>query len=474
MSFRKFGGLNYNAKNNIVRNRYGVSDNFQSTETIGQNNSKIVSLSDIDMSQNSIMNVNELYFYGNETPQTQPFLSSDISGVFAPIINPSDGINNYAPLLNPDFSGNPTAPTQDTLNISTRLATTAFVKNFFTDFSGTYAPLINPSDGIHNYAPLTNAKFVTGISVSGDVSANSFNNIPIGYGRVDISSNIYNIAIGNNSLIYNTIGINNVALGYYALSVNKSGTDNTAIGRNALFKNTTGNNNTSIGYQSLYNNADGSNNTALGWQSLAGNETGNNNTAIGFQALGNNGQTSTNNTAIGYKSDVSGTSISYSTAIGYNSKATASNQIMLGTSSENVYCPGGIYITQYAQAEGFTATTGNIITNAGNITAPMGTMSATKFTTTSDYRIKENVENIDINEYNIDKLRPVTYINKLTNMKDFGLIAHEIQSEFPSLVSGEKNGEINQSVNYMGLIAILIKEIQELKDEVKLLKQVLL
>ena len=130
-------------------------------------------------------------------------------------------------------------------------------------------------------------------------------------------------------------------------------------------------------------------------------------------------------------------------------------------------------------AIGFTATTGDIITNTGdiissrNITAS-GSMSATKFTTTSDYRIKENVENIDINKYNIDKLRPVTYINKLTNTQDFGLIAHEFQSEFPSLVNGEKNGEINQSVNYMGLIAILIKEIQELKDEVKILKQVLL
>ena len=447
MSFRKFGGLNYNAKNNIVRNHYGVSDNFQSTETIGQNNSKIVSLSDIDMSQNSIMNVNELYFYGNNTPQTQPFIYSDISGAFAPIINVIGGINNYAPLLNPDFSGNPTAPTPDVSNNSTRLATTAFVKKVFTDLSSTYAPLTYNNTAV-NYAPLTNAKFSNGISVSGDVSANSFNNIPIGYGHNDISSNVYNIAIGNNSLSNNTIGVNSVALGYYTLPINTSGTNNTAIGRNALFKNTTGNNNTSIGYQSLYNNADGSNNTALGCQALAFMTSSINNTAIGFKALKNNKLNSTNNTAIGYNADVSGESISYSTAIGYNSTATISHQIMLGTSSEYVYCPSGIYITGNAQA--------------------------TKFTTTSDYRIKENVENIDINKYNIDKLRPVTYTNKLTNMQDFGLIAHEIQSEFPSLVSGEKNGETNQSVNYMGLIAILIKEIQELKDEVKLLKQVLL
>ena len=100
-------------------------------------------------------------------------------------------------------------------------------------------------------------------------------------------------------------------------------------------------------------------------------------------------------------------------------------------------------------------------------------VNAPKFQVTSDYRIKENVENIDIGKYNIDKLRPVSYINKFTNTQDFGLIAHEIQKEFPSLVSGEKNGETNQSVNYIGLIAILIKEIQELKVDVQLLKQML-
>jgi len=405
MSFRKFGGLNYNAKNNIVKNHYGISDNFQSTETIGQNNSKMVCLSDIDMSDNSIMNVNELYFYDFKTPQTQPFIYSDISGAFAPIIN--------------------------------------------------------PSGGIHNYAPLTNANFLTLISVSGDVSANSFNKIPIGYGHNDISNNIsigyqalqsntvigsYNTSIGYQALQSNTDGSNNIAIGYQALKSNTIGLSNIAIGNQSL-NNNTQSGNVAIGINTLQSNTSGYNNTAIGSNALKLNTTGYNNTAIGSNSFLTN-TSGNNNTIIGFGADILGSSFSNSTAIGYNSKATGSNQIMLGTSSEIVYCPSGILISGNAQA--------------------------TTFTTTSDYRIKENVENIDINKYNIDKLRPVTYTNKLTNAQDFGLIAHEIQSEFPSLVSGEKNGETNQSVNYMGLIAILIKEIQELKDEVKLLKQVLL
>ena len=92
-----------------------------------------------------------------------------------------------------------------------------------------------------------------------------------------------------------------------------------------------------------------------------------------------------------------------------------------------------------------------------------GTVSATSFNATSDYRIKENVKLLDIASFNIDKLKPVTYINKKTSRQDIGLIAHELQEEYPFLVTGQKDGEDMQSVNYIGLIGILIKEIQELK-----------
>ena len=68
-------------------------------------------------------------------------------------------------------------------------------------------------------------------------------------------------------------------------------------------------------------------------------------------------------------------------------------------------------------------------------------------------------------------LIPVTYINKLTNQQDIGLIAHELQEVFPCLVSGEKDGEDIQSVNYTGLIPILIKEIRELKEQYDNLKE---
>jgi hypothetical protein len=85
---------------------------------------------------------------------------------------------------------------------------------------------------------------------------------------------------------------------------------------------------------------------------------------------------------------------------------------------------------------------------------------------TSDYRIKSHVQSID-RTVNIDTLNPVSYYNKLSNKTDLGFIAHEVQPHFPMLVNGEKDGPINQSINYTGLIPVLVAEIKDLKSQVK-------
>jgi hypothetical protein len=96
----------------------------------------------------------------------------------------------------------------------------------------------------------------------------------------------------------------------------------------------------------------------------------------------------------------------------------------------------------------------------------LGSLTATSVNTASDYRIKRDVQPI---KANIDALNPVQYYNLLSNRHDFGFIAHEIQKHFPMLVSGEKDGNENQSVNYTGIISILVSEIQELKKKVNVL-----
>ena len=92
------------------------------------------------------------------------------------------------------------------------------------------------------------------------------------------------------------------------------------------------------------------------------------------------------------------------------------------------------------------------------------TIEATKLQTKSDYRLKTNVENLD-DTFNVDNLRPVIY--DMNSLREIGLIAHEIQEIYPFLVSGIKDGIEMQSVNYIGLIGILIKELQKCKFSIQ-------
>jgi hypothetical protein len=104
----------------------------------------------------------------------------------------------------------------------------------------------------------------------------------------------------------------------------------------------------------------------------------------------------------------------------------------------------------------------------GNIFASQ-TIQATSFNATSDYRIKSNVKLLDT-IYNVDNLKPVLYNNILINKQDIGFIAHEVQELYPFLVTGNKDDSKYQTLNYIGLIGILTREIQDLKKDVNQLK----
>ena len=116
------------------------------------------------------------------------------------------------------------------------------------------------------------------------------------------------------------------------------------------------------------------------------------------------------------------------------------------------------------------SSTVNVVFPAWNTNFTFYDLTANSFNATSDYRVKENVQQLDTTLFNVDKLIPVTY-NKIDSGKqDIGFIAHEVQEVFPFLVTGEKDGEQTQSLNYLGLIGVLVKEIQELKKRVAILE----
>ena len=99
-----------------------------------------------------------------------------------------------------------------------------------------------------------------------------------------------------------------------------------------------------------------------------------------------------------------------------------------------------------------------------------GTVTVGVLNSLSDYRIKENITNLTPT-HTVDNLRPVSFYNKTQKKNNIGFIAHELQEVYPYLVDGEKDGKDYQSVNYQGLIGILVNEIQMMKQEMNKMKQ---
>jgi len=110
--------------------------------------------------------------------------------------------------------------------------------------------------------------------------------------------------------------------------------------------------------------------------------------------------------------------------------------------------------------------TGNTSSAVGNIST---TTSSTTYTTSSDYRLKENIAPMTGALATVAQLKPVTYKWKQDGSAGQGFIAHELQAIVPDAVVGQKDavdeeGNIKpQGIDTSFLVATLTAAIQELK-----------
>ena len=100
------------------------------------------------------------------------------------------------------------------------------------------------------------------------------------------------------------------------------------------------------------------------------------------------------------------------------------------------------------------------------------TTTATAYNTSSDYRLKGNVQPMQDALGKIAQLNPVTYTWKADGSAGQGFIAHELQAVVPDCVTGEKDAvDAEGNPQYQGvdtsfLVATLVKAIQELTARV--------
>lgn len=95
-----------------------------------------------------------------------------------------------------------------------------------------------------------------------------------------------------------------------------------------------------------------------------------------------------------------------------------------------------------------------------------GVVTATTFNSTSDIKLKNNVTTVDNALEVVNQLRGVRFDWKESGVGDYGVIAQELEEVLPELVS---QGD-PKTVNYNGIIGVLIESIKELSEKVKSLE----
>jgi hypothetical protein len=100
------------------------------------------------------------------------------------------------------------------------------------------------------------------------------------------------------------------------------------------------------------------------------------------------------------------------------------------------------------------------------------TSSGTAYNTTSDARLKDNIETITDGTAKMMEMNPVTHTWKADPEAPavHGFIAQEMQKVIPEAVSGEDGGDEMMSMDYGRITPVIVAALQDAHREIKALK----
>jgi hypothetical protein len=335
----------------------------------------------------------------------------------------------------------------------------------------------------------------------------------IGYQAGKVVTANYNTMIGSLAGQATTAGIGNTMVGRRAGQGNTTGDYSVYLGYSAGDTNDTGNAGTYIGTYSD-GTAGLTNAGAIGYRAYV---TQSNSLVLG-SINGTNGASTNTNVGIGTTAPAArfhvgagevrlangngtsthfnylNTSINYVRGITYFDGASAyftGGNIGVGTSSPvaKLHVSGGEFRLMNGSGEHTHLNYGNLSTNyirgvtyfdtaavyftGGNVgigtTTPsyklhvVGDIYTTGTYQGSDLRLKRNVQNLGYGLREVMRLRPVSYEwkDRPTGPATFGLIAQEVATIMPELVGKSQDEAGMLSLNYVGLVPVLVKAVQE-------------
>jgi hypothetical protein len=151
--------------------------------------------------------------------------------------------------------------------------------------------------------------------------------------------------------------------------------------------------------------------------------------------------------------------------IGTTSAGTDFTRTAAATASANVM---GLVSTDDSSGAGFIQFRNSATTSIGSITR-VGTTNAVAYNTTSDYRLKEDLQEIKGLE-KVSAIKVYDFKWKDNEFRMDGVLAHELQEVIPYAVKGQKDDKEMQSVDYSKIVPIMVKAIQELEARIKQLE----
>lgn len=189
-------------------------------------------------------------------------------------------------------------------------------------------------------------------------------------------------------------------------------------------------------------------------------------------------QNTTGNAATATYATSAGSASSASTA-SYATSAGSASTASYATIAGDCYGMGGVNASNWARIFVGDTGTGNAAGAGMNFNCLIsgyqfrGTSNFMYLEPVSDIRLKENIEPETLGLNFINALKPVTYHMIGKERKSHGFIAQDIEN----LITGEKdslkieNTDGMKGVDYMSLIAPLVKSIQELTAKVEILEK---
>lgn len=177
--------------------------------------------------------------------------------------------------------------------------------------------------------------------------------------------------------------------------------------------------------------------------------------------------------------------ITFTTAGGTTSSVTISDAVLSteqvqdiigGMVSSNTETGIGVTYNDSTGKLDFSVTAAGVVTAGSNLSysgstlnvasSPTfsGTVTAGDFNSTSDERLKTNVETIADAGSKVAALRGVNFDWKESGAKTMGVIAQEVEAVIPEVVATDDEGM--KSVNYQAMVGLLIEAVKELQAKV--------